>query len=229
KDWPALWLATSWLGQHRSSTSHLYQRLRETRGLNYGDYAYIEHFPRGMFIFQPDPNLVRSRQIFQVWIRPVEPANAQFALRAAMFELKKMIEQGISEEDFQGTRDFLRKYAAVMAKTQSSQLGYALDSARYGLGDFVPWVRGRLDALTRDDVNRAIQTYLSWKNVKIVVVTKDAQALRDAIVANAPSPITYNAPKPPDVLEEDKVIQTFPLDIPADRAVVVGIDEVFSK
>jgi zinc protease len=229
KDWPALWLATSWLGQHRSSNSHLYQRLREVRGLNYGDYAYIEHFPRGMFQFQPDPNLVRTRQIFQVWIRPVEPANAHFALRAGMYELRKLIDNGLSEEEFRMTRDFLRKYAAVMAKTQSTQLGYALDSARYGIGDFVPWVRGKLDELTRDDVNRAIRTHLSWQNVKIVLVTKDAAALREAIVGNAPSPITYNAPKPADVLEEDKVISAFPLAVPADKAIIVDIEDVFRR
>src|SRR3546814_9933605 len=37
-----LWLAKTWLGEHRSSSSHLYQRIREERGMNYGDYAYVE-------------------------------------------------------------------------------------------------------------------------------------------------------------------------------------------
>ena len=27
--------------------------------MNYGDYAYIEAFPRGMFQFFPDPNVAR--------------------------------------------------------------------------------------------------------------------------------------------------------------------------
>ena len=38
--------------------------------MNYGDYAYIEAFPRGMFQFFPDPNVARQRQIFEIWIRP---------------------------------------------------------------------------------------------------------------------------------------------------------------
>jgi zinc protease len=71
-DFPALLVMQSYLGQHRSSNSYLYQRLRAIRGLNYGDYAYIEYFPRGMFQFHPDPNLCRQQQIFQIWIRPVE-------------------------------------------------------------------------------------------------------------------------------------------------------------
>src|SRR5574341_1297541 len=84
KDWPALAVVASYFGQHCSSNSYLYQRLREARGLNYGDYAYVEYFPRGMFQFQPDPNLGRHLQIFQIWIRPVEPQNGHFVLRAAL-------------------------------------------------------------------------------------------------------------------------------------------------
>ena len=96
-DWPALALVSSYLGQHRSSNSHLYQQLREARGLNYGDYAYIEYFPRGMYQFQPDPNLARHQQIFQIWIRPVEPQNGVFALRAALYEFDKLTRGGSLE------------------------------------------------------------------------------------------------------------------------------------
>ena len=63
--------------------SHLYERIREVRGMNYGDYAYIEAFPRGMFQFFPDPNIARRAQIFEIWIRPVAPENAHMALRIA--------------------------------------------------------------------------------------------------------------------------------------------------
>src|SRR5206468_3369965 len=152
KDWAALWLASSYFGQHRSGNSYLYHRMRELRGLNYGDYAYIEYFPRGMFQFQPDANLARQRQIFQIWIRPVEPVNGHFALRAAMFELKKLIEHGISPQDFNQTRQFLDKYVAVLAKTPGSQLGYSLDGQYYGNGEFVPWARAQLASLTVADV-----------------------------------------------------------------------------
>src|SRR5690606_1041568 len=80
-DWVALDLVRSYFGEHRSSASYLFQRIREIRGMNYGDYAYIEYFPRGMFQFHPDPNLGRQQQIFQLWIRPVPPEQAHFAVR----------------------------------------------------------------------------------------------------------------------------------------------------
>src|SRR5262247_2345156 len=106
-DFAALSVARAWLGEHRSSVSHLYQRIREVRGMNYGDYAYIEAFPRGMFQFFPDPNVARRRQLFEIWIRPVVPANAQMSLRIALFELQKLIKDGLTKEQFESTRDYL--------------------------------------------------------------------------------------------------------------------------
>lgn len=75
-DYPALLVVQAYFGQHRLSGRRLFERMREARGLNYGDYAYIEYFPRGMYLFEPEPNLARRQQIFQIWIRPVEPATA---------------------------------------------------------------------------------------------------------------------------------------------------------
>src|SRR6266496_1554325 len=111
KDWPALAVVASYFGQHRSSNSYLYQRLREARGLNYGDYAYVEYFPRGGNLMTPDPNIARQLQIFQIWIRPVEAENSVFALRAALYEYDKLVRDGISQEAFDTTREFLSKFA----------------------------------------------------------------------------------------------------------------------
>ncbi|HEV3470510.1 MAG TPA: pitrilysin family protein, partial [Pyrinomonadaceae bacterium] len=192
KDWPALALVASYFGQHRSSVSHLYQRLREARGLNYGDYSYIEYFPRGMFQFTPDPNLGRSSQIFQIWIRPVEPQNAHFTLRAALFEYDKLVREGMGREDLDSIRNFLTKYANVLTATQNARLGYALDSRYYGIGDYNAFLRERLAELTLADVNRAIKQHLKSDRMRVVIITKDGAALRDAILKGTPSPITYN-------------------------------------
>ena len=39
-DVAALMVANSWLGEHRKSYSRLYQKIREARSMNYGDYSY---------------------------------------------------------------------------------------------------------------------------------------------------------------------------------------------
>ncbi|HEX8922176.1 MAG TPA: pitrilysin family protein [Pyrinomonadaceae bacterium] len=227
RDWPALAVVASYFGQHRSSNSYLYQRLRELRGLNYGDYAYIEYFPRGMFQFQPDPNLGRTSQIFQIWIRPVEPQNGHFTLRAALYEYDKLVRDGMSKETFEGAREFLLKNINILTSTQDASLGYALDSRYYGIPDFNAYMRERLSSLTLEDVNNAIQRYLKSDRMRIVMVTKDAEGLREAIINNTPSPIKYNAPKPDQILEEDKVIQSYRINVKPEDVVIVPIERVF--
>jgi zinc protease len=227
KDWPALAVVASYFGQHRSSNSYLYHRLREIRGLNYGDYAYIEYFPRGMFQFQPDPNLGRQQQIFQIWIRPVEPQNGQFALRAALYEYDKLVRNGMSEETFEGTRDFLLKNVNNLVATQDAQLGYALDSRYYKIPDFNSYMRDRLSKLTLNDVNNAIQRYLKSDSMRVVIVTRDAEGLRNAIVNNTPSPIKYNAPHPAEIMEEDKTIQVYKINVKPEDVAVVPVEQVF--
>src|SRR5437667_4755814 len=141
KDWPALALVASYLGHHRSSNGYLYQRLREATGLNYGDYAYVEYFPRGMFQMTPDPNIARQQQIFQIWIRPVEAENGVFALRAALYEYDKVVRNGISQEAFETTREFLTKFANVLTQTQGARLGYALDSRYYEIPEYTSYIK----------------------------------------------------------------------------------------
>ena len=227
KDWPALAVVASYFGQHRSSNSYLYQRLREARGLNYGDYAYIEYFPRGMFQFQPDANLGRKLQIFQIWIRPVEPQNGHFILRAALYEYDKLVREGMSEEDFEATREFLSKYVNILTATQDDQLGYALDSRYYGIKDFPTYMREQLANLTRADVNRAIKQYLKSDAMRIAIITKDAEGLRQAILENKLSPITYNAPKPKEITDEDKVIEAYRIVLKPADVTIVPVDKVF--
>ncbi|MDH4056177.1 MAG: insulinase family protein, partial [Gammaproteobacteria bacterium] len=228
KDWVALWLARSYLGEHRSTNSHLYQRIRETRGMNYGDYAYIEYFPRGMFQFHPDTNLGRQQQIFQVWIRPVRSNNdAQFATRVAMYELEKLINEGMTESDFETTRAYLAKFVSLLTDGQSRQLGYALDSQYYQTEEFSSYVRNALDGLTLDDVNRVIRENLDTENMQYVFVAKDAEDLQQRLVSDAASPMTYDADLPQEVLDEDKVIDSLPLGFSADKVRIVKGDEVF--
>src|SRR6266516_4505916 len=227
KDWPALALVASYFGQHRSSNSFLYQRLREARGLNYGDYSYIDYFPRGMYQFQPDPNLGRQQQIFQIWIRPVEPENGLFTLRAAFYEYDKLVRDGISREAFETTREFLMKYANVLTQTQDARLGYSLDSRYYGMPDSHAYMRDQLSKLTLEEVNRAIRRYLRTDRMRIVVVTKDAEGFRNALVKNLPSPITYNSPKPKEIMDEDTVIQVYRINVKAEDVVVVPVERVF--
>ncbi|MGZ8867921.1 MAG: M16 family metallopeptidase [Thermoanaerobaculia bacterium] len=227
-DFAALNVARAWLGEHRASMSHLYDRIREARGLNYGDYAYIEHFNRPGFQFFPSPNIGRRNQIFEIWIRPVVPENAQMAMRIALYETQKFIDNGLSQEDFDKARDYMMKNVYLLTANQNQRLGYALDSWWYGMGDYVETMRAAYAKLTRDDVNRAIKKYLSAKSLQVVIITKDAEGLRETLIKDGPSSIQYDAPKP-ELAEEDKVIGSYKLNLKPENVKIVNADDVFAK
>lgn len=226
-DWPALKLVQSYFGQHRSAKSLLYRRIREIRGMNYGDYAYIEYFPRGMFLTQPEPNLVRRQQIFQIWIRPVVPQNGLFALKTALYELDKLVREGLSEKDFQATAEFLRKYVNLLTQTQSTELGYALDAAHYELPDFNGWIKQQLTGLTRSSVNQAVKKHLRASDLDVVVITKDAQGMRRMLQSGARAKPLYASPPPDDILAEDKLIVAYKLDIGSVE--IVPVETIFEE
>ena len=228
KDWAALWLVRSYFGEHRSSNSYLYQQIRQARGMNYGDYSYIEYFPRGMFQTKPDANLGRSSQIFQVWLRPLRSNNdAHFATRAALYELDKLIENGMSEKDFQATRNYLTNYAPQLVASQDQQLGYALDSEFYQTEEFVKYVREQFAKLSLADVNRVIKENLQTDDIQYVFISGDGEDMKKRLLSEQVSPLKYNSEKPAELLATDKIIESYKLTLPAKNVEVIAVDEVF--
>lgn len=228
-DFFALWVAGSHFGEHRQHVSLLFQKIREERGQNYGDYAYIEHFVQGRDKF-PATNIGRQQQYFSIWIRPLPNANRHFVIRQALRELRKLVEEGIPEERFELVRTYLLNYTRLYAQTLEERLGWQMDSHYYGYADFLAEARARLAKLTREDVNRAIKKYLNYKNVFIAVITEDGDALKTALAENAASPITYANPNMPKaVLDEDKIIQEYRLDVRPENVKVIPAGEFFKK
>lgn len=225
KDWTALNLVRSFLGEHRSSNSYLYQRLREERGLNYGDYAYIEYFPNGMFQFQPDPYYARTEQIFQIWIRPVQPETTLFTMRATLFELEKLVQNGLNKEQFEATRSFLSKNAPLLVASSDRRLGYAMDSRFYGVDPYVEKLRKELAALTLEDVNGALKRHLQADNLEIVLVAKNAPQVKADLLKGAISPMKYNSPKSEELMTEDRVIQNYPMNL--GEVQIVPVEQMF--
>ncbi len=230
KDYYALLVANSYLGEHRTFNGVLMNHLRGDRGLNYGDYSYIENFIQDGGSTFPDPNIPRRQQFFSVWIRPVEPKNAQFAIRAAMREVQLLVENGLTKEEFETTRKFLINYSKLWVQTQSRRLGYVMDSEFYGIPYYIDYLAQQLSALTVDDVNAAIKKHLQAKNYYLSIVAKDAGPLNEALLSNAPSPIQYNNPNvPAEILEQDKVIEVLPVNINKEKFRIVPSGDLFEK
>jgi zinc protease len=230
-DFYALMVANSHLGEHRTFNGVLMNKMRGERGLNYGDYSYVENFLQEGGSTFPRANTPRRQQFFSIWIRPVAAAHAHFAIRQALRELDRLVRDGMTAAEFETTRSFLLNYSRLWTQTASRRLGYELDGGFYGRKSLVDEVQERLPKLTLEQVNAAIRKHLMPGKVHVAVVADEggAEAFAKALLANAPSPITYATETKPEVLAEDREIAVYPLDTAADRLRIVPAGEIFEK
>jgi zinc protease len=235
-DFVPMLVANSYLGEHRNSVGRLYQAIRETRGMNYGNYSYIEAFPAGYATQQPRVNAPRRTQLFEIWIRPVSltaPGNLHdrtlFATRAAIFELQKLVEKGMTPQQVAGSKEFLRNYVGTWGSTISRRLGYAVDDEFYGIGKpgFLQSLKAAIDKVTPEQVNAAIKKHLQDDNMYLVIITADAAGMRQKLQSGAPTSITYAGERPAALLAEDKTISALPIKVKEMDITVLPIDKVF--
>jgi zinc protease len=246
-DFAALMVANSWLGEHRKSYSRLYQKIREARSMNYGDYTYIEWYENGGGNMLPASGVPRSSNYFSIWIRPVQTAkglksqypelsdisigHAHYALRMVLKEMDALIQKGMTQENFDLTRDFLRSYMKLYIQSPERQLGFLMDSHFYGRKDYIMEMDKLLANLKLADVNNAIKKYWQTKNMDILIVTdkSEAEPLAKSLKENAPSPMSYSntlkSSLSNDILEEDKTVEKYPM--PVKNVTIVNSDDTF--
>ena len=236
-DWPAMSVARSAFGEHRQFNGRLMQRLREARGLNYGDYAYIEHFEQeGFEAATAQTGRARHQQDFTIWLRPVRDDNRLFALRATLYELARSLgEEPFSQEEVEQNKGFLDGYILLFDQTDARRLGYALDDQFYGMPGFLATWRSGLRFVTPDQVNAAWRKWIDPSKLEIVLAGKDMASVKKTVLANDPTPINYQRDasgktpeKPPAQLATDKEIEKFPFGARGDADVeVTPVDRMF--
>jgi zinc protease len=229
-DWAAMSIARSAFGEHRQFNGRLMQRLREARGLNYGDYAYIEFFRQeGGQASQAQTGRARHQQEFTIWLRPVQNENRLFAVRAALYELQRSLtDEPFTEAEVEQTKGFLDGYLLLFDQTESRRLGYSLDDAFYGMAGFLHSWHDSLRGVTAAQVNAAWRKWVDPAKLQIVLAGKDMAKAQQAIVSGAPTPIRYqvdatgkSAEKPLPQLATDKEIAKFPFGAKGESDVVV--------
>ncbi|MEJ5165747.1 MAG: pitrilysin family protein [Thermoanaerobaculia bacterium] len=227
-DFIPLMVATSYLGEHRTFNGILMIKMREKRGLNYGDYAYPEHFLQDGGSTFALPNIPRKHQYFSIWIRPVAKENALFSVKMALFELKKLIEEGIPEKNFYETVNFLKGYSKLWVQSLTRRLGYLMDSDTYGYTDFIKEIDQRLKNLKREEVSEVVKKYLTWENLHIVIIHPEPEKIKKLLELKVPTPITYQTPSTPcEVLEEDKIYESF--ELKPSRIEIINAENLFLK
>lgn len=248
-EFASLMIANSWLGEHRKSYGQLYSKIRETRSMNYGDYSYIEWYDNGGRNQLPVTGVPRSSNYFAIWLRPVQIGDqlkeqypeladitighAHFAMRLALREIDMLVENGMTQDEFDKTKQFLRSYMKLYIQTPEKELGFLMDSHFYGRKNYIKEMDKLLEKTTLEETNAAIKKYMQTKNMDIVIITDDseAQALADSFKNNTTSSMSYadqlKAELPEDVLAEDAEIENYPLNVKSVE--IIKSDVPFSK
>jgi zinc protease len=183
-DFIPLMTANSWFGEHRNSFARLYQVIRETRGMNYGDYSYIEAFPAGFATQQPRVNVPRRSQLFEIWIRPIaltEPGNLHdrslFATRAAWRELQKLVDTAAGRRRWSGPGVPAQLHGELGQHAEpAAGLRHRRRLLRHRRARLPASIRPSLAALTPERVNDAIRRNLQYENMYVVFITATRRA-----------------------------------------------------
>lgn len=227
-DYYPMMVAVSALGEHRQFIGRLMKELRVKRGLNYGDYAYVEHFEQAGWGTYPAVNIGRRQQEFTIWLRPVAAENGLFAIRGALWTAQRLVEEGITQEELETVRGFLRGYTLLWEQTPMRRLGYAIDDRFYGTEGHLAGFRDALETMTVEEVNAAIRRWLRPEELRIVAVVKDAEGLRRAMAANAPSTIAYAAEAVDEaLLADDARFSRLELGLSPEQVEIVPVERLF--
>ena len=248
-DYWALYVANIHFGTHRDGFGKLYNDIREARGYNYGDYSYIEWFADRTDYLFPPTNTPRRYQYFSIWIRPVAHQYVHHILKAATWELESFIRQGMTAEECELAKNKAKVLYLNLAETGSRLLAYKLDDAFYGMSaaGYLDHYVQAIDRLTPEEVNRAIRKYLQAESLKYIIVTDEqwADRLKDDIASDrnskgkdfesynidfttAPGDTLWQFPKSKiEVVQMDKVWESYWLDIPRENIHVVPSSQLF--
>lgn len=190
-DWPALFLAYTALGEHRQSHGRLFRQLRTDRGLNYGDYAYLERFVQRGWSSMPEQGVLRSSPMTYAWLRPTGVENGAFLLKGAIDEWERFAKDGLTEPEFKDIQQYLGGRLRLLATDPGRRLAYALDAEATHTPDLLAVMPDAIAKLDLATVNAAVARDVHVEDLRIVAVTGDADGLVRALTEDSPTPIVY--------------------------------------
>ena len=212
-DYPALIIALNYFGSGGFS-SKLMSEIRVKRGLNYGSNARLRF---GGMAFQVNLGAMDSPEI------------AHFATRLAMYEINKLITEGMDDEKFDFVRNSIVNVLPVAVDTPSKVLSLAVEGFEQGFGeDYLEFMLPALRNTTVAEVNRVIKKWLRDDSVTFVFVTPDAAEMNARLVNETVSTISYDAEeKPEEQLMNDEIIKDYPLGLVPDNIAIKTAEDFF--
>lgn len=226
---PALVLMSNAFGKHRSFVGRLMHDVRELRGLNYGDYSYVEDFPYGGELLTEPLQVARQVQAFTIWGRPTPHENGCFLVRQLYRELKNLKANGITADEYNRTKSHLIGALPILSSSLERQLGYGVDSVFYRTSpNYIGELVGKLGRTSQDAVKKAIDHYIDADNIQLVVVTDHADKMKKELL-DSECDIHYASgiDKSAEIKAEDKEISHFALPLKEENIKTIRSESLF--
>ena len=155
-------------------TARMTQEVRAKRGWSYGAYSSLP--------------FDRQRQAFSMWTFPkASDAAACVALELEMLE--SWHASGVTREELAWAKRYLVRSHAFSIDTASKRVSLSLDTALYGLPPgYYDNYRERIEAVTLEQVNQAIQRRIDPRNLVVSVTGTEStigKGLREALAGVA--------------------------------------------
>ena len=152
-------------------TARMTQEVRSKRGWSYGAYSNLP--------------IDRQRQSFSMWTFP-KADDAGACLKLELDMLSELREKGVTKQELSWAKRYLVRSHCFAIDTAAKRVGLALDQALYDLPeDYYTRYLERVQAVTLDQANAAVQNRLSVEDVLVTVVGTNSvigDAVREAVV-----------------------------------------------
>lgn len=216
KDWPAMMLAVTALGELRQSRGWSTPPIGDQQDLSEGEHTYPETHQQAGWSTAQQPGTARVDNPFRVWVRPTTPDNAAFALKGAVDVVERWVADGLEPAEFERLKTDLQQQITLWAADPAARLAWALEARVMGWPNPVEALPAQVGALQIESVNAAIQAHIDPKRLRIVVVTEDADAFEAAVKGTDATPRVSLMAAPtiePDSVAEDVRISELSLGI----------------
>ena len=149
-----------------NASSRLFMNLREEKGYTYGAYSNLD--------------ARRTAGLFRVTTE-VRNAVTGASLHEFFYELNRIREEKVSEEEFANAKSYLTGVFPIRIETQDGLIDQLVNIRVFDLPhDYLKTYREQVEAVTREDIQRVAQTYVQPDQAAIVIVG-DAEELNEQI------------------------------------------------
>jgi predicted Zn-dependent peptidase len=156
-----------------STSSRLFQEVREKRGLAYSVYSYASHF-------------ADSGQV--ALYLGTRPENVREALEVIGFELRRLLEEGVGEEELERARDNVKGRTVLSMESTLTRMSRLGNSLLMGVPLMtIDEVLAAFDAVTMEDVMGLAHQLWRPEGISAAGIGGDEGVFRSALEAVSPA------------------------------------------